>query len=296
MSGDKDRDAISCQMVDQLPETAAVEGINPGGGLIKKNDRWLMQQGAAQSQPLPPTGGEFTGLGIATLSQSGHLNHPVSPLCQLLCRQPVDAAVKGDILCYGQVFIEGKFLAHVADIFLDQLGLGGNIKASHLAVTTAWFQNAAQHPDGSGFSSAVGTKETEYFPFWHRQADLVDGNKIAKATGHPCKGDGSNSGSQIRCRPALHRRIRPFSHDGDEDIFKGRICNNRICQRLQVPGGVTGQQPAMVQQPNPVTALSLIQVGSGHHNGDPFSQQGIKNTPEITAGDRVNTVGRFIKE
>ena len=52
----------------------------------------------------------------------------------------------------------------------------------------------------------------------------------------------------------------------------------------------------MVQQPYPVTAFRLIQVGGGHHNRYPFSQQGSKNPPEIAAGDRINPVGRFVQK
>ena len=54
---------------------------------------------------------------------------PVDLLRAALARHAVDVGVEIDVLHHGEVRIEAEALAHVADVFLDRLGLAHDMAA-----------------------------------------------------------------------------------------------------------------------------------------------------------------------
>ncbi len=84
MGRDEDRDALARQFVNQIPELAAADRIDAGGGLVEKHDRRLVQNGAAQGEPLPPAARQNRRQAVAMLGQARHLDHPLFSLPLLL--------------------------------------------------------------------------------------------------------------------------------------------------------------------------------------------------------------------
>ena len=52
------------QVVDQAPECAARDGVDAGSGLVEKQNRRIVQDGAAQRQALFPAAGEGARQGV----------------------------------------------------------------------------------------------------------------------------------------------------------------------------------------------------------------------------------------
>ena len=63
MRADEDGVAGGGKLVDQIPEGAARDGVDAGGGLVQKQNGRFMQDGAAQRQPLLPAAGEQAASG-----------------------------------------------------------------------------------------------------------------------------------------------------------------------------------------------------------------------------------------
>ena len=59
--GDEDGDALGGHLVNQVPELAARDGIDAGGGLVEKQDGRLVQHRAAEREALLPAAGERAG-------------------------------------------------------------------------------------------------------------------------------------------------------------------------------------------------------------------------------------------
>src|ERR1022692_1056529 len=55
MRSDKDSDAFTGHLVNQIPELAACNGIDTGGWFVEKNDGRLVQYGATQREALLPS-------------------------------------------------------------------------------------------------------------------------------------------------------------------------------------------------------------------------------------------------
>ena len=67
------------QVVDQPPELAARHRIDAAGRLVEKDDRRLVQQRAAERQPLPPAAGQVARELALASAESGHLEHELPP-------------------------------------------------------------------------------------------------------------------------------------------------------------------------------------------------------------------------
>src|SRR6476619_6129003 len=61
MGGDEHRGPALRQIVDEVPELAAGDGVDAAGRLVQEHDRRLVKDGAAERQPLPPTAGKVAG-------------------------------------------------------------------------------------------------------------------------------------------------------------------------------------------------------------------------------------------
>ena len=56
---DEHGDAGSREMIDEAPELAPRDRIDAAGRLVEKHDRRLVQDGAAEREPLTPAAGEI---------------------------------------------------------------------------------------------------------------------------------------------------------------------------------------------------------------------------------------------
>ncbi len=122
MGGDEDGDALIRHGVDEIPELPTAEGVDSAGRFIEKDNRRLMQDGAGQCQTLFPATAENSSQTGSMFLQPGHGHRPVEAIFKALAAQAIDAAVKTDIFLDGEIFVEGKFLAHIADMQFDLLG------------------------------------------------------------------------------------------------------------------------------------------------------------------------------
>ena len=57
----EDRDPPAGLLVDQIPEAAPRQRVDPGGRLVEKDDWGLVKDGAAERQPLPPAARQIPG-------------------------------------------------------------------------------------------------------------------------------------------------------------------------------------------------------------------------------------------
>src|SRR5512133_1937358 len=67
-------------------------------------------------------------------------------------------------------------------------------------------------------------------------------------------------------------------------------------QTLHALHGVASQEPALVEQADPVAALRLVQVGRGDEDGHALLLELVEDAPEIPAGDGIDTVRRLVQE
>ena len=98
MSRDEDGDAASRQLLDKAPELAAGNRIDASCRLVQKDDSRLVENRAAERQPLSPSAGEIARHGSFPACKAGHLDRQISCALNLIVAEPVQRAEETDVL------------------------------------------------------------------------------------------------------------------------------------------------------------------------------------------------------
>src|SRR6266568_2060696 len=196
VGGDEEGDAVSAHLEEKVPERAARDRIDAGGGLVEKEKLGFMQHGAAEGQTLLPSTGKLRGQAIQVRSEA------------VECDDFVDAAVELQIFGDGQIVIKTEILRHVADAFAHGFGIGADVQTFDLSGAAAERQKTGEHFDDGSFAAAVGAEEAEYFTFFDAEADVIDGGEITKTPHEMLGGDG---GASVILRDGGHGFNSPLS-------------------------------------------------------------------------------------
>ena len=178
------------ELVDQLPEAAAGGRVDAARGLVEEDDLRLVEDRAAERQPLLPAHGQRPRQASLASLEAGHLEHPGQAAVDRLPGQPVGAAEKADVLGDGEVLVERELLGHVADDLLDPLGLAADVEPADRGGAGGRVEKAAEHPDGRGFAGPVGPQEAEDGAALDLEAHGVDGGERAEPLGQRLHFDG----------------------------------------------------------------------------------------------------------
>src|ERR1700722_13116501 len=101
----------------------------------------------------------------------------------LLVRKSVNSSIEFNILFNRKIFIQRKFLAHVANIFFDLLRLFKYIVPCYHSLARGWYRKAAEHTHSGSFTGAICAQKTKYLTFANLECYFIHGHKIAKALG-----------------------------------------------------------------------------------------------------------------
>src|SRR6266581_9789256 len=137
VGGDEEGDAVSTHLEEKVPELAARDRIDAGGGLIEKEKLGFMQHGAAERQTLLPSTGKLRGQAIQVRSEAVECDDFVDAAFEARGFEAVDAAVELQIFCDGQIVIKTEILRHVADALAHGFGIGADIQALDLSRAAA---------------------------------------------------------------------------------------------------------------------------------------------------------------
>ncbi len=181
MGADEDGVAGFGKVVDEGPECSPRDGVHARGGLVQEEDRRIVQDGAAQRQPLFPAAGERSGHGGTAVGQVGHFKHVLLALGAHGLRHAVHAGEEIDVLFHRKVVVERELLRHVADVLADFLGLRSHVEPVDGRLPRGGRQQAAEHADGSGLARAVGSEEAENLALGHLERDVVHGHEGAES-------------------------------------------------------------------------------------------------------------------
>src|SRR5882757_7962613 len=110
MGGDEESDAVAGKLKEKIPELAARDGIDAGGGLIKKQELGFVEHGAAECEALLPSAGKLSGETIEIGLKTVELDDFVHAALQAIRRQAVDAAVELKIFGDGEIVVETETL------------------------------------------------------------------------------------------------------------------------------------------------------------------------------------------
>src|SRR5258706_4780986 len=143
--GDEERDAVAGKLEEQIPELAARDGVDAGGGLVEEKELGLVQHGAAEGEALLPSAGKLRCEPSEVGAEAVELDDFVHAALQAIGRQAVDAPVKTQIFRDGKVVVEAEPLRHVADALAHSFWVFPYIQPQDVRMSAAQGQQAGEH-------------------------------------------------------------------------------------------------------------------------------------------------------
>ena len=198
---DENRHAFARQVLDETPELAARDRIDASRRLVEKHDPRLVQDGAAEREPLTPASGKIARLRVFAARKPRHLEDERSPLRDSVVAQSVDRAEESDVLIDGQRLVQRELLRHVPDAPLHFFRVAADVDPIDRGGARGRLQQPAHHADGGRLAGAVRAEKAEDLPALDREADAIDGDEAAELPRQIADDDGLPGRSSPSQRP-----------------------------------------------------------------------------------------------
>ncbi len=195
------RRAVAADIVDQLPELPARQGIHAGGGFVENQKIGVMDQRAAEPDLLFHAAGEFAGRSVREGRQPGALEQVADALLALAPVLPEQPREEFDILEDGKRRVEvlAETLRHVGDLWAGPVTmlLAGDVAAQNLDMAVLDLVSAGDQAEQTGFSDTVGTDQSDHDPGRNVETDGVERPRLAIGQGDVR--DCDNRGRELLC-------------------------------------------------------------------------------------------------
>lgn len=183
MGGDEEGHAEAGELEEEVPEFAAGDGVDAGGGFVEEEDLGLVHEGAGHGEALAPAAGEEGGAAVEVGLEVGEGDEFFAAGFEFGAVEAVEASVELEVFEGGEFVVEGEFLGHIADEAFDLFGGLFDVEAGDFGGSFGGFEDAAEHADDGGFAGAVGAEEAKDGAFGDVEGDVVDGGEVAEAFG-----------------------------------------------------------------------------------------------------------------
>src|SRR5690606_19581085 len=141
----------------------------------------LVHDAGGEREALLPAARQRARELVLPIGQSESVERPVDIVAPR--RELVEPRDEVEVLPDREVLVEREALRHVADLALDQVGLGPDIVAEHLAAAGIGAEQAADHPDRGRLAGTVRAEEADDLAALYAEVDMVDDHPTVEALG-----------------------------------------------------------------------------------------------------------------
>jgi hypothetical protein len=207
--GDDDGHALVEELVQQVPELAAADGVDAVGRLVEQQHARLVQERAGEGELLVHAAGQRVGAAVAEAGQARDVEKALLAGAHRGGGQAEEVAEKPEVLVDAEVAVEAVLLGHVAEGFEGLGGAGRDELAADEGGAGVGDQEAREHADGGGLAGAVGAHEAVELARAEREGQTAHGRGVAEAAREGAGFDGEAGGRGGRGRGGL---AGPKSH------------------------------------------------------------------------------------
>ena len=207
MRGDDEGDALARHLIDQRPEAAARNGIDPARGFVEEDHARSMKDRAGEGEPLLPASRQRARDQVFLAKKARGVNRPGLAFSHGHAGQAVDAAEETQVLNDGQIVIQAEALGHVADPAFQRLGVFGDVDAENTRAAGRGSEKAAEHADGRRLPSTVRSEEAEDFAFADAERQIVHRRERAEAFDEVLDLDDGGTARRLICGERHHHVI-----------------------------------------------------------------------------------------
>ena len=186
--GDDDREPRGLQVVQQVPELAARDGVDAGGRFVEEQEFGPMHERAREGELLLHATRE---LPRATVLESFDLLvDRRDDVVALFERRAEDRGEEAQILLDAQVGVEREATRHVADALADLPEVADHVAAKDRRGAGVGYEECGDDPEQRRLAATVGTHEPEQLTSAHVEGHLVERDRAAKDLADPVEDDG----------------------------------------------------------------------------------------------------------
>ena len=175
LGGEEDGHALVVrEPLDLLPERGPALRVEPGGGLVEKEDPRAMHERQREVEAPPHAARVAADAAIRRLGQPDALDQLVAAAATLRLRHPVKGGLKPHVLARRQMRIERRLLQRRPDRLADLAPLLGDVEPAHRRPSVGGRQQGRQHQHRRRLARAVGAEEAVDLAGVDVQVDAVD--------------------------------------------------------------------------------------------------------------------------
>src|ERR1043165_9498408 len=100
-----------------------MDWVEPRGRLIKKEERWIVDQRATEREQLAHPTGKTAGRRVTLLSQIDQPEENLDSLCGFVRRNAIGPGKEAEVFAHRQIAVETEALCHVAKLRAHRVAL-----------------------------------------------------------------------------------------------------------------------------------------------------------------------------
>ncbi len=171
------------QVVENLPELSARDGVDPGGRLVEQQQLGLVNERAAQMQLLLHAARELRRATFAEGREAAPRQKLRLARLARTGRHAVEVGEEVQVLGDREGSVESEALRDVADARAQTLRFPGHVAPEHRGAAARGFQQRGQDLQQGRLAGAVGADEAEHLAWTYLEVDAVDGDELPEASG-----------------------------------------------------------------------------------------------------------------
>ena len=175
VGGEQDRAATRAEALDQLPELSAGLRIEPGGGLVEKEELGVADQRAGEREPLPLTSRELADARPRLLAELDQVDD-FAGLGAARIEAPEQPDRLGDRELLGELGLLERDSEQLAELPI----IGAPAPAEDYDLAGVRLGEALADLDGSGLAGTVGSQEAEALARTDLEVEAVDRDDVTE--------------------------------------------------------------------------------------------------------------------
>jgi hypothetical protein len=142
-----------------------------GVGLVEQEQLGLVEDAAADRQPLPHPGREVGDPLVGAPLHPDRAQRRLDPRLALLIADPVEPRLEAEVLAPGQIAVEERFVAEVPDPPAQSPGLARQRASQHLDRARGRAQQGREDPQQRRLARSVGADDDHRLAHREGQVD-----------------------------------------------------------------------------------------------------------------------------
>ena len=175
MGGDENCFAFFGEDADEVFEFDAGAWVEARGGFVHDEDLRIMDEGAAEAEPLGHALGKLVGEAVGERDKVGELHDLLdsgAAFCSAVAESP---GVEVQILEHGHVLVVSKVVGHPADQGADFVGVVNDVDSADLRAAHGGIVEGGEDAHGGGLASAIRSDKSADGTVGHVEGHSVDG-------------------------------------------------------------------------------------------------------------------------